>query len=147
MQIYWEDKGKLNSEQLSLLNQVAIGVNEFCDFPGNSEVSISIMDMEEIQVLNRDYRGKNTPTDVLSFPVDENLAMGPEVSLGDIVICIDVAQRQAEEYGHSIERELAFLVVHGMLHLHGYAHETTEDEAEMMAAQDEILMKHGLHRE
>jgi len=146
VEIYWDDKGKLTAGQLKLLNQVANAVNEYCDFPGNSEVSISIMDAEEIRILNRDYRGKDIETDVLSFPVDDALAMGSDIALGDIVICNDVADEQAKEYGHSLERELAFLVTHGMLHLHGYDHETPEDEAEMCAAQDKILEKMNLHR-
>jgi len=99
------------------------------------------MNPEEIQTLNRDYRNKDTATDVLSFPVNNELATGPSISLGDIVICVEVAQKQANEYGHNLDRELAFLLVHGMLHLLGYDHETPEDEAEMCAAQEDILAK------
>jgi len=140
VEIYWDDRSKLTPEQFELLNQVVNAVNEHVNFPGNSEVSISIMDVDEIQFLNRDYRGKDAPTDVLSFPVGENLAMG-SVALGDIAICMEIAKAQAMEYGHSVERELAFLVAHGMLHLHGYDHETIEDEIEMRAAQKDILEK------
>jgi len=131
---------------IEMLNRVVAASGEYCDAPGNCEVSISFVDSDEIKVLNRDYRGKDEATDVLSFPVSEELAMGPDISLGDIVICMDVAKAQAEEYRHTLERELAFLVVHGMLHLLGYDHETPEDDAEMCAAQDEILGKLSISR-
>ena len=146
MEIYWDDDGQLAPEQLEILNRAALLTIEFCDFQENCEVSISFVDKDEIQTLNRDYRNKDTATDVLSFPVNNELAMGPSISLGDIAICIEIAQKQAEEYGHSQERELAFLVVHGMLHLLGYDHETPEDETEMCAAQEQILKKLGLQQ-
>jgi len=139
MEIYWDFEGDLLTPYIEMLNQVVAASGKYGEAPDNCEVSISIVGSDEIKTLNQDYRGKDETTDVLSFPVSEELAMGPDVSLGDIVICMDVAKAQADEYGHTIERELAFLVVHGMLHLLGYDHETPEDETEMCAAQDEIL--------
>jgi len=139
MDIYWDDNGQLTAQQTDLLTRVVKAVIAYASIDDAAEVSISLMDANEIRALNRDYRGKDTTTDVLSFPVGDELTIGPGHPLGDIVICIEVAHQQAEEYGHSFERELAFLVVHGMLHLLGYDHETTVDEVEMCAAQDEIL--------
>ena len=146
MEIYWDDDNQLTPEQSSLLTKVAEAVIKYCNAPDNSEVSISFMGADEIQALNRDYRGKDTPTDVLSFPVNNTLAMGQGYPLGDVVICMEVAKNQAEEYGHSLERELAFLTAHGMLHLQGYDHEIPEDEAKMRTAQDEILHHIGIKR-
>ena len=139
MEIYWDNNGQLSAGQLDLLTRAIKAVVGYESTDDAVEVSVSFMSADEIQALNRDYRGKDAPTDVLSFPVNDALAIGPGRPLGDIVICMDVARQQAEEYGHSLERELAFLVVHGVLHLLGYNHETLEDETEMCAAQDETL--------
>ncbi|MDD3766001.1 MAG: rRNA maturation RNase YbeY [Eubacteriales bacterium] len=111
------------------------------------DVSVVITDDEEIQRLNKEFRGKDAPTNVLSFPMyDEDGALDDEV-LGDIVISLERAKIQADEYGHSLERELAFLTVHSMLHLFGYDHETgKEDEKEMFSKQEEILSLLGLER-
>jgi len=146
MEIYWDDDGQLNPAQMEMLNRVAIAAMEYCGCPTDSEVSISFMNAKEIRVLNQDYRGKDTATDVLSFPVNSELALGNSIALGDIVVSMEAAQQQAEEYGHDLDRELAFLVVHGMLHLLGYDHETPEDEAEMCAAQEEILTSLNISR-
>ncbi|MCL2215953.1 MAG: rRNA maturation RNase YbeY [Defluviitaleaceae bacterium] len=103
--------------------------------------------VEEICELNNIYRQKDAPTDVLSFPA----SCGDSFSacnkfIGDIAICVEIAKSQAAEYGHSLERELAFLTVHGLLHLLGYDHETPEDEVNMIKIQEEILTKVGLPR-
>ncbi len=116
------------------------------------EVSITYTDNEGIHALNRQYREVDKPTDVLSFPLmdfsgqsDEPVADEPVVSLGDIVISLEKAREQAEEYGHSFEREVAFLTVHSMLHLLGYDHETgEEDEQDMRARQTAIMDVMGL---
>jgi probable rRNA maturation factor len=116
------------------------------------EVAITIVDNQRIQELNREYRGKDQPTDVLSFPLwepDEEWVIeeGEEyVTLGDLIISIEKAKEQAQEYGHSLEREIGFLAVHGFLHLLGYDHETKEQEEEMFGRQEEILQKLGLTR-
>ena len=116
------------------------------------EVSVSFTDNAGIHELNKKFRGIDRPTDVLSFPlfdysgeseeppVDELMGM-----LGDIVLSLEQAKAQAEEYGHSFEREVAFLTVHSMLHLLGYDHETgEEDEADMRRRQSEIMERMGL---
>lgn len=117
-----------------------------------AEVSVTFVDNEEIRKMNLQFRGIDRATDVLSFPlfdfdgeeeeppVDELVGM-----LGDVVISLEQAKKQAEEYGHSFEREAAFLCVHSMLHLLGYDHETgEEDEADMRRRQSEILDRMGL---
>lgn len=107
-----------------------------------------ITDDEEIHALNREYRGKDRATDVLSFPMFEadEMIFSP-AELGDIVISADTMATQAAEYGHSQSRELAFLFVHGLLHLLGYDHELGEEaEKAMFARQDEIMNLLGLER-
>jgi len=122
--------------------------NIICDI----EISITFVDDGEMQELNNAHRGKNATTDVLSFSqytADEipNLnKKGNFALLGDIVISLDKAKAQAAEYGHSIERELAFLTVHSVLHLLGYDHDTAEAERVMFGLQKEVLSAMGLMR-
>ncbi len=114
------------------------------------EVALSFVDDEEIQMLNKQYRAIDQPTDVLSFPMEDDFVpMAEEQSvplLGDIIISVQTAKRQSEEYGHSLLREIGFLFVHGFLHLLGYDHQTDEEEAVMLEKQEEILSKAGLPR-
>lgn len=117
------------------------------------EVSVTFVTDEEIQEINRTYRDKDQPTDVLSFPMYEADEVEIEVAdeeepllLGDIIISIPRAKAQAEEYGHSFDRELGFLLVHGFLHLIGYDHDHEEAEQAMFAKQEEILSQHQLIR-
>lgn len=130
---------------------------EECDF--DAEVSVTIVDNAEIREINRENRDIDAPTDVLSFPMlyfDENGDIidsefdmeGDLLVLGDIVISAERAAAQAEEYGHSLKREIAFLTVHSMLHLLGYDHvDSEEDEKRMFAKQEEILTLMGITRE
>ena len=115
---------------------------------GTGDVCVLITDAEEIQRLNASYRHIDRVTDVLTFPAWEgdSILCPPDGYLGDIAICLERAQEQAEEYGHSLERELAFLSVHGALHLLGYDHIQPDDEQKMLAMQDEILNELGYHR-
>ena len=114
----------------------------------SGDVCVLITDAEEIQRLNACYRSIDRVTDVLTFPAWEgdSILCPPDGYLGDIAICLERAQEQAEEYGHSLERELAFLSVHGALHLLGYDHMQPDDEQKMLAMQDEILNELGYHR-
>lgn len=126
-------------------------VAELYDLETASEVSMVLTDDEYIQQLNCRYRGKDMPTDVLSFALNEGdepeiLDGSPENLLGDIVISLETAAVQAEEYGHSLERELAYLTVHGMLHLLGYDHETTQDWQEMRNEEEQVLSALGIVR-
>lgn len=119
-----------------------------------TEVDITIVDDEEIHTLNRDYRNVDRPTDVLSFALDEGeeeepeLLDGPEEHLlGDIIISAETAQRQGEEFGHGLEREIVYLAVHGLLHLLGYDHMTDEDKKVMRAKEEEALREIRLSEE
>ena len=130
-----------------------------------AEVCLLLVGDREIQETNREQRGVDQPTDVLSFPMLEYEGMEDddgafceddvagelnpetgEVMLGDIIVSLETAQRQAGEYGHSLARELGFLTVHGMLHLLGYDHEDEKDRALMRAREEEILAGEGLGR-
>lgn len=116
-----------------------------------AELSVVLVDDERIRELNRDYRGVDRPTDVLSFAMREGegepvqTEEGREL-LGDIVISVETAERQANQYGHSLRRELAFLAVHGFLHLLGYDHQSPEQERVMFGKQEEVLSALGLMR-
>ncbi len=114
----------------------------------DAELSLFLTDDETVHELNRTYRGVDKPTDVLSFSQreGENLDEWDNL-LGDVIISVEKAQQQAEEYGHSMAREVAFLTVHGVLHLLGWDHEEAEDERHMMAKTEEILGSLGLTRE
>ena len=118
----------------------------------NCEINLSFVSSKEIQNLNKHYRKLDTPTDVLSFPNTGAKPMRsignskPTLSLGDIIICTEITQSQANEYGHSIERELAFLTAHGFLHLIGYDHIDPSEENAMNEAQQKILNWVGIER-
>ncbi len=119
-----------------------------------TEVDITIVDDEEIHTLNREYRNVDRPTDVLSFALDEGeedepeLIDGPEEHLlGDIIISAETAQRQGQEFGHGLEREIVYLAVHGLLHLLGYDHMTDEDKKVMRAKEEEALREIRLSEE
>ena len=122
-------------------------------YTGDFEVSLTFTDNEGIREINRKYREIDRETDVLSFPMTdegEDFTVDPETGcfmLGDIVISLEKALTQAEEYGHSFKREVAFLAVHSMLHLLGYDHERSEEEErEMFGKQDIVLEAMGLTR-
>lgn len=116
-----------------------------------AEISVTFVDDAVIHELNREHRGVDRPTDVLSFPQfepDEELPPEPlPYPLGDVVVSIDTTERQAAEYGHGFDRELGFLLAHGILHLLGYDHITPDEEVAMRARQRELLTAVGLGRE
>ena len=115
-----------------------------------TEVSITLTNDAYIREINRQYRQIDRPTDVISFALQESkeptIADGSHVTLGDILISVERAEAQAEDYGHSLRRELAFLTVHGMLHLLGFDHIEDAKRQEMEAAQAEIMEKLGVTR-
>ena len=115
----------------------------------NTTFNLIIVDNEYIHELNKNYRHIDRETDVITFALedDDSLVMPTdERILGDIYISIDKAISQAEEYGHSLKRELSFLTVHGFLHLLGYDHMEKEDEIKMFSLQNEILKEYGVNR-
>lgn len=137
-----------------VMEKIVLDSLKYENFQEECEVSISIVDNEEIHQINKQFRGIDRPTDVLSFPqltFEEGERMErnekDEVVLGDIIISLEKAQEQAEEYGHSLKREIAFLTAHSMLHLLGYDHMEPEEEKEMFAKQKEILEMAGIPRE
>lgn len=114
------------------------------------EVSCVLVDDERIHEINREYRHIDRSTDVISFAMEDNdqfYVEGMPRTLGDIFISVDHAKKQAEEYGHSLRREMCFLFTHGILHLLGYDHMTDEQEKEMFGLQDQILGVLSIERE
>lgn len=113
----------------------------------DASFSIIIVDNEKIHEINKTYRGIDRPTDVISFALEEGEDYEvKERLLGDIYISIDKVYEQAKEYGHSVKRELFFLVTHGFLHLLGYDHMEPDEEKEMFSLQEEILDSYGVKR-
>ena len=134
--------------------------NLVCDMEGIDpdicEVSITFESEEGIRELNAKYRDIDAVTDVLSFPMYSNksellrdadeITEGVVISLGDVVICVDVAKKQAQEYGHSEQREIVYLFVHSVLHLFGYDHDDENDRADMRKAEEDIMKELGIER-
>ena len=170
-----DDQAYLVDGQEKLLHEVIEAAAKYLKLPEGIELDLSIVSNEDIQALNRDYRGLDKPTDVLSFALTEvsseydvdfaHLDLTEEAEgtedleetefeeeeaipqhLGDIIISYPRAQEQAQDYGHSLDRELAFLAVHGFLHLNGYDHQTEEEAKEMFRIQEEVLTTYGLTR-
>ncbi len=114
----------------------------------NAVFSVIFVDEAKIQEINREYRGVDRVTDVISFAFEDSIDVSYDFRfLGDIYICIPRMKEQALEYGHSEKRELSFLVVHGLLHLLGYDHQTEEEEKEMFSKQEVILNAANIKRE
>ncbi|ANB58396.1 putative rRNA maturation factor YbeY [Anoxybacillus sp. B7M1] len=154
LHIDWLDEtNEVTDEQMEVIAKLLNYAADVEQIPDEAEVSISFVDNEQIRMINREYRGKDQPTDVISFALEEMgegeteiIGLDAPPVLGDIIISVPKAQEQAKEYGHSFMRELGFLAVHGFLHLLGYDHETEEDEKEMFAKQEQILEQYGLKR-
>ncbi|MBP2653854.1 MAG: metalloprotease ybeY [Firmicutes bacterium] len=141
----------ITAQMENMVTKVLNKAAEVLEINEGSEVSVVFADDEYIRELNCQYRGKDTATDVLSFALDEGdepeILDGPEESLlGDIVISVETALRQSQDFGHGLERELAYLTVHGMLHLVGYDHEAEADKAEMRRQEEDILTALGIGR-
>lgn len=150
---FHDNTNSVNEDHVTMIQDLLVFAAKQEDITTESEVSVNFVDNKEIQELNRNYRQKDAPTDVISFALQEDgegevQIIGEEapVMLGDIVISIDKAKEQAEEYGHPLERELGFLALHGFLHLLGYDHIKQEDEEKMFTRQEEILNVYGLSR-
>ena len=143
-----EYRGELDVRPLKrLIVNAAAETLGYEGFDGRAEISVTLCGDARIRELNRDYRGIDRVTDVLSFPLFDGEEDGGVTPLGDVVIDVDRAAAQAAEYGHSLEREVAFLTVHSVLHLLGYDHEEDKaGESEMFARQEAILSSMGLER-
>ncbi|MBQ4258377.1 MAG: rRNA maturation RNase YbeY [Clostridia bacterium] len=143
---------KIPSQVRLLIRRSCVAVLRLEQFQGSAEISVRFVDNEMIRELNREHRNIDKATDVLSFPLGENgeYDVNPDTGafmLGDIVISVEKAMEQAEEYGHSLEREIAFLSVHSMLHLLGYDHVNGGIEAvHMREKEEEVLTQLGLKR-
>ena len=146
MNIIYEEGHVVTQEILDKMTEAAIYAVELEELESERcEISVTFVDMDEIHQLNREYREVDRPTDVLSFPqfydLEEEIPEVGEICLGDVVICKDKAAEQAEEFGHSFEREIIYLFVHSVLHLLGYDH-MEEDEKVCMRAREEEIMEH-----
>ena len=134
-----QDYIKINEEIIELLKKVIVTAAEIEGYSGG-EVSIAFVSNQQIRELNNKYRDKDEATDVLSFPIDDEM-------LGDIIISTQRASEQAEDYGHSLKRELAYLTVHGMFHLFGYDHHGKEEKDEMRQKEERVLTQLGISRD
>ncbi|MBU2658223.1 MULTISPECIES: rRNA maturation RNase YbeY [Bacillus] len=148
-----DETGSISEEMLKEVENLLQFAAEREGVQDQAEVSVTIVTNEDIQQINKEYRGKDAPTDVISFALEEEgegeiEIVGAEIPpvLGDIIISADRTREQAEEYNHSFKRELGFLAVHGFLHLLGYDHMTKEEEEEMFTKQKDLLDAYGLKR-
>lgn len=150
MYIYFEEGQQVTEEILNTMEAAA----KYClELEGideeRTEISVTFVEAEEIRQLNRDYRDNDKVTDVLSFPQFDDLNDVPdfgEICLGDVVICKERAQEQAEEFGHSFEREIIYLFTHSILHLLGYDHMEEDEKKEMRAREEEVMTHLGIGR-
>ena len=166
LEISWEESSLSPAEQAEIEQLIKQGVHEAVLSEGgheNAEIGLLLVDDQTIRQLNKDYRGIDQATDVLSFALQEQGEDEPEIFwdsldepeeitpyadslLGDIVISVERAQSQAADFGHSLAREMVYLAVHGALHLLGYDHCTDEDRALMREKEEQVMKKLGLSR-
>lgn len=166
MNLYLEDEYNFFEKHEDLFEEIQKVIAKCLEVekvPYESEISLTVVDKEEIRSINHEYRDIDRATDVLSFPqidpesngiidwekLDETEVMNYDtnhIMLGDIVLCYEVADEQAKSYGHPLKREVCFLVAHSMFHLLGYDHMNEEDEKLMIAKQNEVLSDLGINR-
>jgi len=150
MNIYFEEGQQVTEEILKTMESAAAYCLELEGIDQErTEISVTFVEAEEIRELNRDYRDNDKVTDVLSFPQFDDLNDIPdfgEICLGDVVICKERAEEQAEEFGHSFEREIIYLFTHSILHLLGYDHMEEEEKREMRAREEEVMTHLGIER-
>ncbi|WP_027108472.1 rRNA maturation RNase YbeY [Lacticigenium naphthae] len=156
IQILDETK-ELEQQHLDLIHSIIEFSAKKLAIEEDAEISVTIVSSQRIKEINREYRGKDSITDVISFAMEDEAddefdfnwnTLDEELprALGDIFICLERTKEQAVDYGHSFERELGFLTVHGFLHLNGYDHLTEVEEKEMFSLQNELLEEYGLER-
>lgn len=144
MEIYVDnrqDKVGIADEIIEILEKVVQEVLIFEEKPLDSEVSISFVDNDEIRELNKEYRGIDRETDVLSFPIDDDFIIDGPILLGDVIISAEKALEQANDFGHSLNREIAYLTAHSMFHLLGYDHIDEDDKLIMRSKEKEIMKR------
>ncbi|MCI5813020.1 MAG: rRNA maturation RNase YbeY [Lactobacillus sp.] len=155
LELYDHTQGELTSHQRELAEKLLAFAAQQLQLKDNDEMSLTFVKNPEIKEINAKYRGVDRATDVISFAInddDEEIVMDDEMAamlpkdLGDLFISIDKVKEQALFLGHSEDRELGFLVVHGFLHLNGYDHEKPADEEKMFSLQEKILDAYGLTR-
>lgn len=151
MELIISDRQEKYKVDDTLIEKLKLIINECLEYEGfdlDYEVSLSFVDNYEIHSLNKMYRGIDKETDVLSFPmIDENSIEFEEKTLGDIVISLEKAKEQSEDYNHSFEREICFLTCHSMFHLLGYDHDNDENTRIMREKEKYILNKLNITRE
>ena len=149
MEIIYENEMEYDVDY-SLIEKTAGAALKYEHFTDNTEISVTVVSLDDIRKINLEHRGIDRPTDVLSFPLidftRDKLKDGEKVYLGDIVLCYDKVLSQAKEYGHSVERELAFLTAHSMLHLMGYDHMEDSERLQMEEKQEAILASLNITR-
>ena len=141
LRIYFEDaqdRERVTYRLKMLIREAILATLAYEDKQGRSEVSVTFTDNEGIRAINREYREIDAPTDVLSFPLFEETEEGR--MLGDIVLSLEKCRAQSEEFGHSFERECAFLTVHSTLHLLGYDHVNNEEEEKDMRERQTVIV-------
>lgn len=143
MEIFLNNKQKFLTIDLEYWENFALKALQILEQPDNSELSLTFVNDQEIQELNKSYRQIDKPTDVLSFPFDNSFNLPIKV-LGDVIISTEKAQVQAEAYGNTINREIGFLMIHGILHLLGYDHQTDKEEKIMFDLQKKLLQQMDL---
>ncbi|WP_069998429.1 rRNA maturation RNase YbeY [Cellulosilyticum sp. I15G10I2] len=158
LQLYVEDEQQffeVYPDVIEDMHRVIMQCLEEERVPFDVEISLIVVDEEEIRAINKQYRNIDKSTDVLSFPQIEAFSNGKiiweeveahQVMLGDIILCHEKAIKQAEEYGHTIKREVCFLIAHSMFHLLGYDHMNVQDERTMIDKQEHILSLLGILR-
>lgn len=158
LEIFDETKAGVSDEHKGLVEDILQYAGKYLKLEVDTEMSVTFVNNDKIQQLNKEFRGVDRATDVISFAIEDDaegdfpIVMDDELveqipeNLGDIFVSIDKVDEQAKFLGHSYERELGFLVVHGFLHLNGYDHQNDADEKEMFTLQRNILDDYGLKR-
>ncbi len=154
MYIYFDEDNMPDEKTAKTMEKAALAAVRKESVPDCCELSVSFVDLDEIRMLNREHRGIDKETDVLSFPMyergdipsEEDLFEGEVIELGDVIICKDKAREQAEEFGHSYERELIYLFVHSVFHLLGYDHEDEDEKKEMRKKEESVMEELGISR-
>ncbi|UQS86539.1 rRNA maturation RNase YbeY [Nicoliella spurrieriana] len=155
LEIYDETKSGADPKDVQLIKNVLEYAGKYLKLRDDTEMSVTLVNNDRIREINREYRGVDRATDVISFAIedgDDDIKMPPEMAaeipenLGDIFVSVDKVAEQADFLEHSYDRELGFLVVHGFLHLNGYDHMKPEDEQVMFPLQRKIMDSYGLKR-